>query len=439
MVVSDEEVYVDRQVFEIFTLFPEVVQFYTGIGLIARGIKKNKIAVYATNIRDYAIDRQRRVDDTPFGGGAGMVIQAAPVVNSLEHIESLRGPMHRILLTPSAPIFDQRTAERLAQKPRLGLICGRYEGIDDRVRQSFVDECLSIGDFVLNGGELAALVIMESVARLQPGVLGNPDSLEQESFASLKGGCFLEYPQFTRPSLFRGAAVPKVLLSGNHEDIAKWRRRASCIRTWQERPGLRKKPQIREGTPMYFAVISSKPLSLPEWKSSFSGVSDIFKLSGAQVSGQQKAKDLPKLMQLLRKRHSGYKPVLIAVKAMSMRVAGPSNNEVEGDDSTPIAISAAAAIDVLIQENKVSEAMEPLVFLFADSGFDQNSELATVAIDIVLAIPDPSSFGLANSPTIEESSRPRTSLDALNVARNTVLHLREIGILPESVSTDLQG
>ncbi len=225
--------------FEVFTLFPAAIQSFLGAGLIGKALSQELVAVHCTDYRDFTDDRHRSVDDSPYGGGAGMVMKIGPVVAALEAVTAARGPMHRILVTPSGPRFDQRTAERLAAMPRLGLLCGRYEGIDDRVRESFVDECLSIGDFVLNGGEVAALTIIEAVARLREGVLGNPESVVGESFGLAGRGPWLEHPHYTRPVDFRGLEVPALLMSGDHSAIARWRAEQACRRTWALRPDLR--------------------------------------------------------------------------------------------------------------------------------------------------------------------------------------------------------
>lgn len=226
-------------VFEVFTLFPEAIEHFVSAGLLGKAIDRELVAVHCTSYRDFTDDKHRTVDDTPFGGGAGMVIKPEPVVRAIEHVEAARGPMHRVLLTPSAPVFDHAAAVRLAAMPRIGLLCGRYEGIDDRVREHFVHECLSLGDFVLGGGEVAALAIIEAVSRMVEGVLGNPDSARFESFAPGAHGSFLEHPQYTRPASFRGHDVPAVLLGGDHDAIEKWRREASRRRTWALRPDLR--------------------------------------------------------------------------------------------------------------------------------------------------------------------------------------------------------
>lgn len=225
--------------FEVLTLFPEVVATFAQGGLLGKAIERGLVDVHTTNYRDFTSDTHRTVDDTPFGGGAGMVMKPGPVVAAIEAVEAKRGRMHRVLLTPSAPRFDQRCAVRLSQCDRIGLLCGRYEGIDDRVREHYIDECISIGDFVLNGGEVAALAIIEAVSRLREGVLGNTESIRQESFTPTDSGTMLEYPQYTRPAEFRGHAIPAVLTGGNHAAIARWREEQARARTFALRPDLR--------------------------------------------------------------------------------------------------------------------------------------------------------------------------------------------------------
>jgi tRNA (guanine-N1)-methyltransferase len=240
--------------FEVLTLFPEAIEGFCQAGLLGRAIEDGRVNVRCTNPRDFATDRHRTVDDAPFGGGAGMVMKIGPVVASLESAEQTRGPMHKILLTPSAPQFDQRAAERLAKLPRIALLCGRYEGIDDRVRENFVDECLSVGDYILNGGEVAALAIIEAVTRLREGVLGNPESVAHESHAVDDSGALLEHPHYTRPATFRGLEVPPVLLSGNHAAISRWRGEQARTRTWSLRPELRSVERLPEHVPLYLGM-----------------------------------------------------------------------------------------------------------------------------------------------------------------------------------------
>ncbi|MEM9456391.1 MAG: tRNA (guanosine(37)-N1)-methyltransferase TrmD [Myxococcota bacterium] len=246
-----------RCCFEVFTLFPAAVQAFTGAGLLGKAIEHGRVRVYCTDYRDFTTDRHRTVDDSPFGGGAGMVLQPGPVARALEHVEAQRGAFHRVLLTPSAPRLDQRVAARLARLPRIGLLCGRYEGIDDRIREHFVDECLSVGDFVLNGGEVAALVVIEAVARLVEGVVGNPESVRADSFGDTGDEALLEHPHYTRPADFRGHSVPAVLLGGDHAAIARWRHREAVRRTWALRPNLRPRHRLASGHPIHLALSPS--------------------------------------------------------------------------------------------------------------------------------------------------------------------------------------
>jgi tRNA (guanine-N1)-methyltransferase len=183
------------------------------------------------------------------------------VVEAMEHVARERGPFHRVLLTPSAPRFDQAVAARLARLPRIGLLCGRYEGIDDRVREHWVDECLSLGDFVLGGGEVAALVVIEAVSRLLEGVVGNPESVYADSFGHTGQASLLEHPHYTRPAVFRGHPVPPVLLGGDHAAIARWRHASALRRTWAVRPDLRPRSRLPPGHPVYIAV---PPAALPD-------------------------------------------------------------------------------------------------------------------------------------------------------------------------------
>ena len=219
---------------EVVTLFPEFFASFLSTSLLGKAIASGVVRISSTNPRDFATDKHRRVDDTPYGGGPGMVLQAPPVVAAVEHAVALRGPAHRILLSPQGERFDQRCAESLAVKGRLLFICGRYEGVDERVADLCADQVLSIGDFVLSGGELAAAVVIEAVSRLVPGVLGCGASVEDESHAIGR----LEYPQYTRPPVFRGLEVPPILLSGDHARIAAWRRKQGFLRTLARRPDL---------------------------------------------------------------------------------------------------------------------------------------------------------------------------------------------------------
>lgn len=220
-------------IFDIVTLLPEVCQAYCQASILGRAVKAGLISVRLTNPREFASDRHRTVDDLPYGGGDGMVMMPGPLVAALEGLRE--GPPARVLLlSPQGRPFDQAKARQLAGLQRLVLVCGRYEGVDERVRQLAVDEELSLGDFVLCGGELAALAVLEAVARLIPGVLGGADSAACDSFS----GGLLEHPHYTRPPEFRGLKVPEVLTSGHHGAIARWRRKESIRRTLLVRPDL---------------------------------------------------------------------------------------------------------------------------------------------------------------------------------------------------------
>jgi tRNA (guanine37-N1)-methyltransferase len=219
--------------FEIVTLFPEMFTSVLSASLVGKALENGLISVAYTDPRTFTTDKHHSVDDTPYGGGAGMVMRPDPIVSAIEAIEATRGPAHKILLAPTGAPLTQTTVLRLCKLPRLMLVCGRYEGVDARVRH-FVDEELSIGDYVLTGGELAAMVIVDAVARRLPGVLGNAESALEESF---EVGA-LEHPHFTRPAVYRGHAVPEALVSGNHARIRRWRRRQALLLTRARRPDL---------------------------------------------------------------------------------------------------------------------------------------------------------------------------------------------------------
>ncbi|MEE2789077.1 MAG: tRNA (guanosine(37)-N1)-methyltransferase TrmD [Myxococcota bacterium] len=215
----------------IITLFPHRVEAYVSEGVIGRGIKRGVASVVTINPRDFTEDVHRTVDDVPFGGGAGMVLKAEPMAQA---IEALGSSVHRVLLAPSGRPFVQADAVRWSERTHLALVCGRYEGIDERLMNDHIDEVVSIGDYVLSGGELGALVILDATLRLVPGMLGNQTSTVCESFSD----GLLEHPHFTRPAEWRGNRVPDVLLSGHHARIDAWRRQRSLIRTARVRPDL---------------------------------------------------------------------------------------------------------------------------------------------------------------------------------------------------------
>lgn len=216
---------------EIFTIFPDMVSQWLGASLIGKAWRAGVLDIAVHDLRAGAQDPHRSVDDAPFGGGAGMVLAPGPVFAAVEAARPVR-PLY--LLGPAGRRFDQAMARELALSRGFSLLCGRYEGVDERVGEHLVDGEVSIGDYVLAGGEAAAVVIAEAVARLVPGVMGNQASAQEESFA----GGLLEYPQYTRPAVFRGWAVPDVLVSGDHGRVARWRRAAAIARTMQRRPDL---------------------------------------------------------------------------------------------------------------------------------------------------------------------------------------------------------
>ena len=219
--------------FDVISIFPELFGPLLEVGMTGRALARGLLSVHVTDPRDHTADKHRSVDDTPYGGGSGMVMRVEPLLRTLEAIEAARGRGHRVLLSPVGSRLTQAEVRRLAKQPHLVLVCGRYEGVDERLA-GYVDQELSLGDFVLTGGELAALAVIDAVTRLQPGVLHNFVSTEEESFEQ----GLLEYPQYTRPAVFQGAAVPEVLLSGNHEQIRRWRRQQSLARTRARRPDL---------------------------------------------------------------------------------------------------------------------------------------------------------------------------------------------------------
>jgi tRNA (guanine37-N1)-methyltransferase len=217
--------------FVVATLFPDLVTNYVSQGVIGRAVDAGVVGVDTVDIRDFSTDKYRTVDDVPYGGGAGMVLMPEPIAQAIESV----GPVsRRILLTPSGRAFTQADAVEWSQLDSVLLVCGRYEGIDQRIRDDFVDDAISIGDYVLSGGELGALVVLDATLRLVPGVLGNAASARHESYAE----DLLEHPHYTRPAEWRGRAVPEVLLSGHHARIAEWRRRSSLERTAAIRPDL---------------------------------------------------------------------------------------------------------------------------------------------------------------------------------------------------------
>lgn len=231
----------------VLTLFPQMFDAAFGEGIARRAFDSELATIEYVNFRNYATDRHRTVDDSPFGGGAGMLLKPEPLFSAMDEINDRNGyvgpPQGRvIMLSPQGKRFNQSLAREYAACERLTFLCGRYEGFDDRVRQQLVTDELSLGDFVMTGGEIAAMAVIDTVVRLLPGVLGNAYSLDEESHSD----GLLEYPQFTRPASFRGIGVPDTLVSGDHQRIAKWRQKHSLYRTWRQRPDLLKTRKMTE-------------------------------------------------------------------------------------------------------------------------------------------------------------------------------------------------
>ena len=226
--------------FDILTLFPNMFSSPLQESILGKALEKGLIQIRTINIRDFALDKHQVVDDTPYGGGQGMVMKVEPIARAIEWVKSQNPSAWTIYLTPQGKQFNQEIALALSSKSHLILLCGRYEGIDERARELFIDEEISIGDYVLTGGELAAMVLIDAVSRLLPGVLGSDRSAEEDSFFN----SLLEYPQYTRPFNFRGSSVPEVLLSGNHSAISLWRRREALKRTLVRRPDLLAKAKL---------------------------------------------------------------------------------------------------------------------------------------------------------------------------------------------------
>ncbi len=228
---------------DILTLFPEMFSGPFGASIIGRAVEAGLVEIVLTNIRDYALDRHHVVDDYPYGGGPGMVMKPEPLFAAVEALRQMSPePGRVVLLTPQGRLLTESVVRALSQEQRLILVCGHYEGVDERVREHLVDDEISIGDYVLSGGEMPAMVLVDAIVRRLPGVLGSHVSLEEESHAQ----GLLEYPQYTRPAEFRGWRVPEVLLSGHHAEIARWRRQQSILRTARRRPDLLAKPPLTD-------------------------------------------------------------------------------------------------------------------------------------------------------------------------------------------------
>lgn len=226
--------------FDVLTIFPEMFSAFLRFGILGRAIEKGLVDIKLVNIRDFARGTHKTTDDRPYGGGEGMVMKAGPIHRALNSVERVNRRSLVILLSPQGKRFDQPTAWELSGSDQLILVCGRYEGVDERIRSTCIDRELSIGDYILSGGELGAMVLIDVISRLIPGVLGGERSNLEDSFEE----GLLEYPQYTRPRVFQGKEVPSVLISGDHEKIRLWRRTESLKRTLERRPDLLRKAKL---------------------------------------------------------------------------------------------------------------------------------------------------------------------------------------------------
>jgi len=240
--------------FDILTLFPNLFSPFLQEGILGRAVKKGLVDIRLTNIRSFARGPHKVTDDRPYGGGNGMVMKPGPIYRALQSIDRANERSLVFLLTPQGKTFQQAMARELSRLNQLVLICGRYEGVDERIRSDYIDMELSTGDYILSGGEMAAMVVIDAVSRLVPGVLGGERSSIEDSFED----GLLEYPHYTRPRIFKGKAVPPVLLSGDHEKIRLWRRTQSLKRTLERRPDLLKKVELREEDKAILGTLSAK-------------------------------------------------------------------------------------------------------------------------------------------------------------------------------------
>lgn len=228
---------------DILTLFPEMVEGYLNSSILKRAVEKGQFQYNLINFRDFSTNKHKKVDDYPYGGGAGMVLTPQPIFDAVDYVKNKRNTKPRILLMcPQGETYTQQKAEELAKEDHLIIICGHYEGYDERIREHLVTDEISIGDYVLTGGEIGALVVVDSVVRLLPNVLGNDESAKEDSFST----GLLEHPHYTRPADFRGMKVPEVLLQGNHAEINRWRKKMALKRTLERRPDLLEKKELTD-------------------------------------------------------------------------------------------------------------------------------------------------------------------------------------------------
>ena len=240
--------------FDVFTLFPGVFGPYLEASIIQRAVQNGLVEVNLHDIRSYTTDKHHITDEEPYGGGGGMVMKPEPIFSAVEDVLGTPPVCPLILMSPQGRVFNMRIAAELAAYPRIGLLCGRYEGIDERVREHLITDQISIGDYVLTGGELPALIVIDAVTRLLPGALGDPTGAMDDSHAS----GLLEYPHYTRPPEFRGWTVPDVLLSGNHKAIARWRREQSLLRTQRQRPDMLETADLSDLDRKYLARLEQQ-------------------------------------------------------------------------------------------------------------------------------------------------------------------------------------
>jgi tRNA (guanine37-N1)-methyltransferase len=247
--------------FDVFTLFPAVFSPYIDTSILQRAVKKHLVQINLHDIRLWSKDKHHTTDDIPYGGGGGMVMKPEPVFAAVESILGSPPACPLILLTPQGKTFTQQDAERLSSLKQVGLLCGRYEGVDERIREHLAAEEISIGDYVLSGGELPALILIDAISRLLPGVLGDPDGAADDSFSSQ----LLEYPHYTRPPEFRGWQIPETLLSGNHAEINKWRRRQALLRTLVRRPDLLLRADLNKADKAFLEeTLQTKKIEIPD-------------------------------------------------------------------------------------------------------------------------------------------------------------------------------
>jgi len=245
--------------FDVFSLFPEVFDTYLNTSILKRAQETGTLEVHTYNIRDWAVDKHHTTDDTPYGGGGGMVMKPEPTFSAVESVLGAPPACPVVLLSPQGRKFSQKIAFELAEHEQIALLCGRYESVDERIRQHLATDSLSIGDYVLTGGELPALVVIDAVTRLLPGVLGDPQAPMEDSHAS----GLLEYPHYTRPPEFRGWKIPDVLLSGNHAEISRWRRQESLRRTLEKRPDLLSEADLSQEDLAFLIALGYQPNQSP--------------------------------------------------------------------------------------------------------------------------------------------------------------------------------